>query len=81
MSNTGTWMQRVAQDWLVLELTHGSGTALGIAASAFLPAWEPLLTDDDPWVRALARLEYLPKLLVYLFEIFLWAEHFVRPAR
>jgi hypothetical protein len=28
-SNTGTWMQRIAQDWLVLELT-GSGTALGI---------------------------------------------------
>ncbi len=24
---------------------------------AFLPAWEPLLTDDDPWVRALARLQ------------------------
>src|SRR5215467_12358453 len=23
ISNTGTWMQRVAQDWLVLELTHG----------------------------------------------------------
>jgi MFS family permease len=29
VSNIGTWMQRVAQDWLVLELTH-SGTALGI---------------------------------------------------
>ena len=25
--------------------------------AAFLPAWEPLLTDDDPWVRALARLQ------------------------
>jgi hypothetical protein len=23
-------MQRVAQDWLVLDLTHGSGSALGI---------------------------------------------------
>jgi MFS family permease len=31
-------MQRVAQDWLVLELTHGSGTALGIATGLqFLP--------------------------------------------
>lgn len=29
VSNIGTWMQRVAQDWLVLQLTH-SGTALGI---------------------------------------------------
>ena len=31
-------MQRVAQDWLVLELTHGSGTALGMATGLqFLP--------------------------------------------
>ena len=29
VSNTGTWMQRVAQDWLVLQLTNNSGTALG----------------------------------------------------
>jgi len=38
VSNVGTWMQRVAQDWLVLELTH-SGTALGIVTGLqFLPA-------------------------------------------
>ncbi len=38
VSNTGTWMQRVGQDWLVLELTHGSGTALGITTGLqFLP--------------------------------------------
>ena len=38
VSNTGSWMQRVAQDWLVLELTHGSGTALGITTGLqFLP--------------------------------------------
>jgi MFS family permease len=38
ISNTGSWMQRVAQDWLVLDLTHGSGTALGItSALQFLP--------------------------------------------
>jgi MFS family permease len=30
VSLTGTWMQRVAQDWLVLNLSHGSGTAIGI---------------------------------------------------
>ena len=37
VSNTGTWMQRVAQDWLVLELT-GSGKALGITTGLqFLP--------------------------------------------
>ena len=26
------------------------------APDAFLPAWEPLLDNEDPWVRALARL-------------------------
>lgn len=37
VSNIGTWMQRVAQDWLVLELT-GSGTALGLTTGLqFLP--------------------------------------------
>lgn len=31
VSNVGTWMQRTAQDWLVLtDLTHHSGTAVGI---------------------------------------------------
>ena len=37
VSLVGTWMQTVAQGWLVLELT-GSGTALGmVAAAQFLP--------------------------------------------
>ncbi len=27
------------------------------APDAFLPAWEPLLDNEDPWVRALARLQ------------------------
>jgi len=37
ISNTGTWMQRIAQDWLVLELT-GSPLAVGITtALQFLP--------------------------------------------
>jgi MFS family permease len=50
VSLTGTWMQRVAQDWLVLELTN-SGTALGIVtALQFLPSllfglWGGLLAD------------------------------------
>jgi MFS family permease len=38
LSNTGTWMQRVAQDWLVLQLSGGSGLALGITTGLqFLP--------------------------------------------
>lgn len=38
VSNIGTWLQRTAQDWLVLELTNGSAAALGTAtALQFLP--------------------------------------------
>ncbi len=39
VSNVGTWMQRVAQDWLVLTvLTHESGVAVGITTGLqFLP--------------------------------------------
>jgi MFS family permease len=37
-SNIGTWAQRVAQDWLVLELTNNSGTYLGlVTAIQFAP--------------------------------------------
>ncbi|NJP30688.1 BTAD domain-containing putative transcriptional regulator [Micromonospora thermarum] len=35
------------------------------APGAFLPAWEPLLDDEDPWVRALARL-HLGKMRIML---------------
>jgi MFS family permease len=40
VSNTGTWMQRVAQDWLVLTvLTENSGVAVGITTGLqFAPA-------------------------------------------
>ncbi|MFJ6418031.1 MFS transporter [Paeniglutamicibacter sp. NPDC091659] len=39
VSNIGTWMQRVAQDWLVLTvLTHHDGTAAGVTTGLqFLP--------------------------------------------
>ncbi|MEV0631609.1 MFS transporter [Nonomuraea wenchangensis] len=38
VSNVGTWLQRTAQDWLVLDLTNGSAAALGTAtALQFLP--------------------------------------------
>ena len=35
------------------------------APDAFLPAWEPLLDNEDPWVRALARL-HLGKMRIML---------------
>ncbi|MDX6234809.1 MAG: hypothetical protein QOH68_3930 [Nocardioidaceae bacterium] len=38
MSNVGTWMQRVAQDWLVLSIPGNGGAALGITTGLqFLP--------------------------------------------
>ena len=51
VSNVGTWMQRVAQDWLVLELSGHSPMALGIAAAlqfaptVFLSMWAGMLAD------------------------------------
>ncbi len=51
ISNTGTWMQRVAQDWLVLELSHGGGIAVGITTGLqFLPLllfslWGGMIAD------------------------------------
>lgn len=38
VSNTGTWMMRVAQDWLVLQPLHGGSAAVGITTGLqFLP--------------------------------------------
>jgi MFS family permease len=51
VSLVGTWMQRVAQDWLVLELSGGSGTAAGIVTalqfgpSLLLSVWGGVLAD------------------------------------
>ncbi|GAB3356763.1 MFS transporter [Modestobacter lapidis] len=33
VSLTGTWMQRIGQDWLVLQLSGGSGIALGVTTA------------------------------------------------
>ncbi|MFC0547005.1 MFS transporter [Kutzneria chonburiensis] len=51
VSLIGTWMQRVAQDWLVLELSGKDPVALGIAAALqflptlFLSLWAGVLAD------------------------------------
>lgn len=52
VSNIGTWMQRVAQDWIVLtQLTHHDATALGIvtglqfAPLLLLLPWSGLAAD------------------------------------
>ena len=33
VSQTGTWMQRIGQDWLVLQISDGSGVALGVTTA------------------------------------------------
>jgi MFS family permease len=59
VSNVGTWMQRVAQDWLVLQLTNNNGTALGITTGLqFLPIlllspYAGLIADRFPKRRLL----------------------------
>src|ERR1700743_2777041 len=52
VSNIGTWMQRVAQDWIVLtQLTHRDATAVGIvtglqfAPQLLLLPWTGLAAD------------------------------------
>jgi MFS family permease len=65
VSTTGTWMQFVAQPWLVLQLTH-SGTALGIdTALTFLPmmlvgAWGGVIADrfDNRRIQVVTQLLY-----------------------
>ncbi|RJL33169.1 MFS transporter [Bailinhaonella thermotolerans] len=59
VSNAGTWMQRVAQDWLVLHLSHDNGAALGLTtALQFLPTmvlglWGGVIADRYPKRRLL----------------------------
>ena len=51
LSNIGTWAQRIAQDWLVMELTNNNPVILGlVTALQFLPSlllslWGGLLAD------------------------------------
>jgi MFS family permease len=51
VSLVGTWMQRIAQDWLVLDLSHSSPAALGwasalqFAPTLLLSLWGGVLAD------------------------------------
>ncbi|AZI57632.1 MFS transporter [Nakamurella antarctica] len=53
VSNIGTWMQRIAQDWLVLELTNspfavGVTTVMQFAPTMVLGLWGGVLADRYP---------------------------------
>lgn len=69
VSLTGTWMQNVAQDWLVLDLTNKSGTALGITtALQFLPMllfglWGGVLADRHNKRRVMIATQSIQGLL------------------
>ncbi|SDK12527.1 Predicted arabinose efflux permease, MFS family [Actinopolyspora mzabensis] len=64
VSLLGTWIQRIAQDWLVLEISGGSPVALGVAvALQFLPMplltlWAGVLADRLDKRRLLMSLQY-----------------------
>jgi MFS family permease len=67
-------MQRVAQDWLVLQLTHGSGTALGIATGLqFLPMlaspWGGAIADRYPKRRILMMTQTAMGLLALVLGV------------
>jgi MFS family permease len=63
INNIGTWMQRIAQDWLVFTLTGNDPVALGIAAALqFLPTlglslWAGVLADRLDKRRLLMALQ------------------------
>lgn len=74
VSNTGTWMQRIAQDWLVLKLT-GSTTALGITTGLqFLPMllfglWGGVIADRYPKRRLLIGTQTVMGLLAAVMAV------------
>ena len=75
LSNSGTWMQRVAQDWLVLDLSGSSGMALGITTGLqFLPyllfsLWGGTLADRVSRRRLLVVTQAAMGLLAILLGV------------
>jgi MFS family permease len=75
VSLTGTWMQNVAQDWVVLDLTHNSGTALGITtALQFLPMlllglWGGVFADRHDKRRVMIATQAVQGMLAFSLGI------------
>ncbi|MEC3981148.1 MFS transporter [Amycolatopsis sp. H20-H5] len=65
ISNIGTWMQRIAQDWLVFTLSGNNPLALGVAVALqftptlFLSLWAGVLADRVDKRRLLMLIQAL----------------------
>jgi MFS family permease len=77
VSLVGTWMQSVAQQWLVYSLT-GSATKLGIVAAAnslpvlFLSPWAGVLLDRLPKRRVLIATQIAAMALAFVLAALVW---------
>jgi MFS family permease len=75
VSLTGTWMQRIGQDWLVLQLSGDSGVALGLITalqfgpSLFLSMYGGVLADRYAKRRTLLITQALMGVLALLLGI------------
>ncbi|SEP09850.1 MFS transporter [Trujillonella endophytica] len=75
VSLIGTWMQRIGQDWLVLQLSDGSGVALGVvtalqfAPNLLLSMYGGVLADRYPKRRLLVITQALMGLLALALGI------------
>jgi MFS family permease len=71
ISVSGTWMQRLAQAWLILTLTHNNGFALGVESGLqFLPmllfgAWGGVIADRFDKRRILYATQIAAGLLAF----------------
>ncbi|MDF0529822.1 MFS transporter [Tsukamurella sp. 8F] len=75
VSLVGTWMQRVAQDWLVLDLAHADAAAVGIVMALqfgptlVLSPWAGVLADRYPKRRLLLLTQGLSGMCALLLAV------------
>jgi MFS family permease len=79
ISVSGTWMQRLAQAWLILSLTGNNGVALGVESGLqFLPmllfgAWGGVIADRFDKRRLLYATQVAAGLLALGLGLIVWA--------
>ena len=80
ISVSGTWMQRIAQAWLILDLTNNSGVAIGVEAGLqFLPmllfgAWGGVVADRFDKRKLLYITQAAAGLLALGLGLIVWAD-------